>query len=124
MPQRSRGRERPHHYAGERQRAEDRKRSSERHRPGDGRIRRFIEKDPNYHGSSPVSAGLYLLSAALLDEIAAGHAVSLEHDVFARAPSGSLDAYAGRFAFIDIGTPESLKLAEHVINAKVGTRPA
>jgi len=90
---------------------------------GDGRIRRFIEKDPNYHGSSPVSAGLYLLSAALLDEIAAGHAVSLEHDVFARAPSGSLDAYAGRFAFIDIGTPESLQLAERVMNARVGGRP-
>jgi mannose-1-phosphate guanylyltransferase len=91
---------------------------------GDGRIRRFIEKDPNFHGSSPVSAGLYLFSAALLDEIAAGNAVSLEHDVFARAPAGSFDAFAGRFAFIDIGTPESLKLAEHVINTKVGTRLA
>jgi len=89
---------------------------------GDRRIRRFIEKDPNFHGSSPVSAGLYLLSAALLDEIAAGNAVSLEHDVFAPAPSRSLDAFAERFAFIDIGTPESLKLAEHVINAKVGSR--
>jgi NDP-sugar pyrophosphorylase family protein len=91
---------------------------------GSGRIRCFIEKDPNFHGSSPVSAGLYLCSAALLDEIAAGNAVSLEHDVFARAPAGSLDAFAGRFAFIDIGTPESLDLAEHVISAKVGRRLA
>ena len=85
---------------------------------GKGRIRGFIEKDPNFHGKSVVSAGVYLFSAALLDEIAAGDAVSLEHDVFGRAPSGSLDAFTGRFAFIDIGTPESLKLAERVLRAK------
>jgi NDP-sugar pyrophosphorylase family protein len=91
---------------------------------GAGRIRGFIEKDPNFHGRSAVSAGVYLFSAALLDEIAAGGAVSLEHDVFGSAPSGSLDAFAGRFAFIDIGTPESLKLAESVFVAKFGHRPA
>ena len=91
---------------------------------GEGRIRGFIEKDPNFHGRSAVSAGVYLFSAALLDEIAAGSAVSLERDVFGRAPSGSLDAFAGRFAFIDIGTPESLKLAERVFGAKFEDRPA
>jgi mannose-1-phosphate guanylyltransferase len=85
---------------------------------GEGRIRGFIEKDPNFHGPSTVSAGVYLFSAALLDEIAAGNATSLEHDVFAQAPSDSLNAFAGRFAFIDIGTPESLKLAERIFNAK------
>ena len=85
---------------------------------GEGRIRGFIEKDPDFHGGSAVSAGVYLFSAALLDEIAAGSAVSLERDVFGRAASGSLDAFAGRFALIDIGTPESLKLAERVFIAK------
>jgi NDP-sugar pyrophosphorylase family protein len=90
----------------------------------DSRIRGFIEKDPDFHGRSAVSAGVYLFSAALLDEIAAGSAVSLEHDVFGRAASGSLDAFAGRFAFIDIGTPESLKLAERVFGAKFDHRPA
>jgi mannose-1-phosphate guanylyltransferase len=85
---------------------------------GDSRIRGFIEKDPDFHGTSAVSAGVYLFSAALLDEIAAGDAASLEHDVFARAPSGSLAALAGRFAFIDIGTPESLQLAERVIGGR------
>jgi hypothetical protein len=59
-----------------------------------------------------------------LPAAAAGNAVSLEHDVFGRVPAGSLDAFAGRFAFIDIGTPESLDLAEHVINAKIGSRLA
>jgi mannose-1-phosphate guanylyltransferase len=90
----------------------------------DGRIRGFIEKDPSFHGKSAVSAGVYLFSAALLDEIATGGAVSLERDVFGRAASGSLDAFAGRFAFIDIGTPESLKLAERVLSAKFEHRPA
>jgi len=89
-----------------------------------GRIRGFIEKDPHFHGSSLVSAGVYLFSAALLDEIAAGDASSLEHEVFACAPAGSLDAFARRFRFIDIGTPESLALAEYVISNNVGSRPA
>jgi NDP-sugar pyrophosphorylase family protein len=91
---------------------------------GDGRIAGFIEKDPDFHGKSAVSAGVYLFSAALLDEIAGGGAVSLERDVFGRAPSGSLDAFAGPFAFIDIGTPESLKLAGGVFGAKFEDRPA
>jgi NDP-sugar pyrophosphorylase family protein len=91
---------------------------------GEGRIRGFIEKDPDFHGRSTVSAGVYLFSAALLDEIAGGGAVSLERDVFGRAASGSLDAFAGPFAFIDIGTPESLKLAEGVFGAKFEHRPA
>jgi NDP-sugar pyrophosphorylase family protein len=85
---------------------------------GEGRIRGFIEKDPDFHGRSTVSAGAYLFSAALLDEIAASNATSLEHDVFAQAPSDSLNAFAGRFAFIDIGTPESLKLAERIFISK------
>jgi NDP-sugar pyrophosphorylase family protein len=82
-----------------------------------GRIHGFVEKDPAFHGASPVSAGVYLFSAELLDEIAAGEDTSLERDVFARAPSGSIDAFTGRFTFIDIGTPESLALAGKVIGS-------
>jgi len=84
-----------------------------------GRIRGFIEKDANFHGKSLISAGAYLFSAALLDEIAAGGAASLEREVFACAPPGSFAAFAGRFAFIDIGTPEALKAAERMIGATV-----
>ncbi len=80
-----------------------------------GRIARFVEKDPDFHGGGVVNAGVYMFSAALLDAIAAGAAASLERDVFACAATGSLAALAGRFSFIDIGTPESLALAEHVI---------
>jgi NDP-sugar pyrophosphorylase family protein len=84
-----------------------------------GRIRRFVEKDPQFHGSGIVNAGIYLFSAALLDEIAESSASSLERDVFERAPDSSLGVMAGRFRFVDIGTPESLALAEHVIGNDV-----
>ena len=87
------------------------------------RICSFVEKDPQFHGGGIVSAGVYLFSAVLLDEIAAGTASSLERDVFERAPKSSLDAFAGRFRFIDIGTPESLALAGRVINNDVGGNP-
>jgi NDP-sugar pyrophosphorylase family protein len=82
---------------------------------GNGRILRFVEKDPDFHGGGIVNAGVYLFSAALLDKIASGTAVSLEHDVFARARPGTLAAFVGRFPFIDIGTPESLAQAARVI---------
>ena len=89
----------------------------------DGRIRGFVEKDPHFHGASPISAGVYLFSAALLDEIAEGNAASLEREVFGVAPAGSFGAFAGRFAFIDIGTPESLEEAERVIGSSRGGQP-
>ena len=89
-----------------------------------GRIRGFIEKDPDFHARSPISAGVYLFSAAMLDMIAGGNASSLEHEVFASAPAGLLDAFTGRFAFIDIGTPESLARAEQIIGSQTGSAPA
>lgn len=82
---------------------------------GQGRIESFIEKDPQFRGGGIVNAGVYAFSAAFLDDIAAGSASSLERDVFERAPKQSLAAQVGGFAFIDIGTPESLALAEQVI---------
>jgi NDP-sugar pyrophosphorylase family protein len=89
-----------------------------------GRIGGFIEKDPDFHGTSLVNAGVYLFSAALLDAIAAGNAFSLEREVFECAPAGSLNAFAGRFQFIDIGTPESLALAQRIMSSNLGSRPA
>ena len=71
-----------------------------------------------FHGRALINAGVYLLSAGLLDDIAAGEAASIERDVFERLPSGSLAAFAGRFRFIDIGTPESLARAASVFGAE------
>lgn len=79
-----------------------------------GYVHRFVEKDTAFHGSAVINAGVYLLSARLLDDIAASQATSLEHDVFERLQPGSLAAYSGRFRFIDIGTPKSLALAARV----------
>jgi NDP-sugar pyrophosphorylase family protein len=82
-----------------------------------GHINGFAEKDPSFHGPAPVNGGIYILSAALLDQIASGEAKSIEYDVFQRLPAGSLAAYAGRFDFIDIGTPESFAAAADVFGA-------
>lgn len=82
-----------------------------------GFIESFREKDPAFHGPALVNGGVYLLSAALLDELAAGDARSLESDVFQRMPPGSLAVHAGRFSFIDIGTPESLARSAEVFGA-------
>ena len=86
------------------------------------RVSGFIEKDMTFRGSAFVNAGVYLFSTALLDQIASGDAVSLERDVFERLPPGSLAAFAGRFGFIDIGTPESLALADTLLREHVVPR--
>lgn len=75
----------------------------------------FREKDPNFAGPALISAGVYLLSAQLLDQIAVGEASSLERDVFEVMPGRSLVAMAGRYPFIDIGTPESLARAQEFL---------
>jgi mannose-1-phosphate guanylyltransferase len=82
-----------------------------------GRIEGFAEKDPSFLGPAAVNGGVYALSAELLDRIAAGDARSLEYDVFQRLPAGALNAYSGRFDFVDIGTPESLAAAADVFAA-------
>jgi NDP-sugar pyrophosphorylase family protein len=83
----------------------------------DGRIAGFVEKDPAFHGPAVVNAGIYLLSTSLLDEIASGAAASLERDVFSRLPAGTLATLAGKFDFIDIGTPESLARAPQMLKS-------
>lgn len=78
------------------------------------RIVRFSEKDPADGGAGLINAGLYLFGAAWLDRLAAGGAVSLERDVLAPAPPGTLHAVIDDGSFIDIGTPESLAEADAV----------
>jgi NDP-sugar pyrophosphorylase family protein len=80
-----------------------------------GRVIGFSEKDSGFHGRGSISGGIYALSAALLDQIAASPARSLEKDVFERLPPGALEALAGAFAFIDIGTPDSLATASSFV---------
>jgi NDP-sugar pyrophosphorylase family protein len=85
-----------------------------------GYVEAFIEKDPSFHGPALVNAGVYLLSAALLDQIAASESTSLERDVFARLPPRSLAAFTDCSGFIDIGTPASLAQAAALFAERTG----
>ncbi len=81
----------------------------------DGRIRGFVENHAVNTGRAAISAGVYLLNSALLDKIAAGSERSLERGILEALPAGALHAMAGRFGFIDIGTPESLAEASELL---------
>ncbi len=75
-------------------------------------VARFAEKDPGSARPGLVNAGIYLLSRAALDHLAAAGAASLERDFLQRLPAGSLHAFVCRGArFVDIGTPASLEQA-------------
>jgi len=74
----------------------------------DGSIRRFVEKEDASAVEGLVNGGAYLLSANLLDSMAANAGPSLERDVLAKLPNGTLRAHILKRAnFVDIGTPES-----------------
>lgn len=93
----------------------------------DGWVLRFVEKDARFSGKAAINAGVYLLSARLLDDIVTHGATSIERDVLQRLPPKTLAAFSGRFAFIDIGTPESLAVADSFFaeggsGAKAGDR--
>ena len=88
----------------------------------EGFVQRFVEKDSSFRGKAWINAGIYFISAPLLDVIAAGTAASLERDVFERLPRRSLAAFTECFRFIDIGTPESLAQADKVFGASLGAR--
>ena len=85
-----------------------------------GAICGFAEKDLAFRGAALVNAGMYFLSAAFLDRVASATATSLEKDVFERVPPVSLAAFAECGNFIDIGTPESLALADAFFKTRIG----
>ena len=78
----------------------------------DGRIRRFVEKDPSHHGPAWVNGGLYAFAPwlwrRLPDEV-----LSLERDVLPQlAAEGKLEGLELPGDFWDIGTPEEWARAE------------
>jgi len=78
----------------------------------DGAIAAFREKQSGGTSAGYISAGVYLLSAAALDDIAALKTGSIERDFFAVQPPFTLGGYGGEFNFIDFGTPESYETAQ------------
>jgi mannose-1-phosphate guanylyltransferase len=88
----------------------------------DGRIRRFVEKDPRTVGPAWVNGGLYAFGAALWGRLAgqarAGAAFSLERDVLPQlAAEGALRGFEQPGEFWDIGTPEEWERAERRFSA-------
>jgi mannose-1-phosphate guanylyltransferase len=81
----------------------------------DGWIERFSEKDPHRARPGLINAGVYLFSQSFLAAFLAGGATSLERDVFASAPGGTIRSYLASGTFHDIGTPESLAAAASIL---------
>jgi mannose-1-phosphate guanylyltransferase len=78
----------------------------------DGRVSRFVEKDPAHRGPARVNGGLYAFSPALWRHLPAGPS-SLERDALpALAAAGRLGGVAVAGEFFDIGTPEEWERAE------------
>jgi mannose-1-phosphate guanylyltransferase len=84
-----------------------------------GRITGFREKSAERGVRAMINAGVYVLSAKLLDDIAASNARSLERDVFERLPPASLAALTGTYSFVDIGTPDSLASADRIFDPDI-----
>ncbi len=78
-------------------------------------ILRFDEKTYVYSGSGWVNAGIYLMPQAWIDEIPANQNKSLEHDLFPNWISRRIYGYRCDGNFIDIGTPQSFRMAETIL---------
>jgi len=78
----------------------------------DGRIARFVEKDPDHRGAAWVNGGLYAFAPWLWRRLPAGPS-SLERDVLpALAAEGRLTGLELPGTFWDIGTPAEWARAE------------
>ncbi len=83
----------------------------------DGRVRRFVEKDPAFDGAAWVNGGLYAFSSALWRHLPDGVA-SLERDVLpGLAAAGRLIGVRLPGTFYDIGTPAEWERAERHFSA-------
>lgn len=89
-----------------------------------GFVARFAEKDPGAADRPGlVNGGLYLFSQGALDDLMRQPGPSLERDVLQTLPPGTIRAETVQTRFIDIGTPESLADAVHVLPKTEGPLP-
>lgn len=86
-------------------------------RAPDGRITRFVEKEAAGE-QGLINCGLYLVSAAVMNQLPEGKALSWERDVLARRIGSGLYGVEAASRFVDIGTPESLSSAASVISPR------
>lgn len=71
-------------------------------RSADGRVERFLEKQPGRSGW--INAGYVVLHRSLFENLKSGETLSLEKDIYPRAPRPQTVELSG--TFIDIGVPE------------------
>jgi D-glycero-alpha-D-manno-heptose 1-phosphate guanylyltransferase len=79
--------------------------------PDSSKIIRFSEKGAG-QGSGLINAGIYLFERALLDSIPCERAVSVEQEMFPKWLEEGMQGAAIGNEFIDIGTPETYRIAE------------
>jgi NDP-sugar pyrophosphorylase family protein len=84
----------------------------------EGCVTHFNEKDGESRPGQ-INAGTDVLTRAFLEAIPAGENLSLEQDVFPAWIGRGLHGYSVVAPFLDIGTPESLALAEGFVASGV-----
>jgi NDP-sugar pyrophosphorylase family protein len=76
------------------------------------RIIQFYEKN-NRSGGGYVSAGVYLLHRQIVEKLPEGRSISMEYEVLPDLIGSGLSGYKTASNFIDIGTPNSYRRAQH-----------
>jgi NDP-sugar pyrophosphorylase family protein len=79
---------------------------------GAGNITAFREKSESTAANGWVNAGIYLLTQDFISSIPDDQPVSIEREVFPAQTGNGLYGFQATGSFIDIGTPESYRLAE------------
>jgi D-glycero-alpha-D-manno-heptose 1-phosphate guanylyltransferase len=82
------------------------------------RIISFEEKEPSKDGGF-VNAGLYVFRRELFDGVESNRAISFEKELLPGFVNKGIFAYVSRGRFIDIGTAESYKEADHFFTGSV-----
>jgi NDP-sugar pyrophosphorylase family protein len=79
-------------------------------------VQAFEEK--SVRGPGWINAGVYLLSRQVIEQIPEERPVSIEREVFPRLVGQGLYGYRSRGRFLDIGTPESYRMAERFVRRR------
>ncbi|WP_413204334.1 nucleotidyltransferase family protein [Rhodospirillum sp. A1_3_36] len=85
-----------------------------------GNVLSFMEKDPGRTGPGVISAGIYLFSRLELEALSRVGGPSLEEDFLRFRPPGHIHGEICSGRFIDIGTPDSLRVASRIILGSEG----
>lgn len=80
-----------------------------------GQVTAFYEKNRSNRYGAFINAGIYMLERKALSLIPLGESFSLEYDLFPKMIKEGIFGYKTNGAFVDIGTPQGLKLANNIL---------